>query len=243
MKSYFRNNRPQLAVLVDPDHRETSAHESLLVELRKGYADIILVGGSTSRQDNIDEVCKELKAVTKRPIILFPGNPFQLSKYADAILTLSLISGRNPEFLIGKMVESAPIIHDYRLEPIPTGYIMIGDNASSAAAYMSGTMPIPSNQHGIAAQTALAGVMLGLQAIYLEAGSGSGHTIPVETIAAVRKLVDVPIIVGGGIKHPNQITSLINSGADTIVIGSILEEDPKLLQSFHEAVTLEKTVG
>jgi phosphoglycerol geranylgeranyltransferase len=242
MKPYFKKNRTQLAILVDPDHRNSTAYESLLVELRKGYADIILVGGSTSRQDNIDEVCKELKAVTKRPVILFPGNPFQLSKYADAVLALSLISGRNPEFLIGKMVESAPIIHEYGLEPIPTGYIIVGDDASSAAAYMSGTTPIPRNQHGIAAQTALAGVMLGLQAIYLEAGSGAGHTMPSETIAAVRKLVDVPIIVGGGIRHPNQVPPLVTSGANTIVIGSILEHNPELLQSFHQGITMEKSM-
>lgn len=241
MNCYFPSDRAQLAVLVDPDHRDTSSYESLLIELRKGYADLIFVGGSTSKQDNIDEVCKELKAVSKRPVILFPGNPFQLSKYADAILTLSLISGRNPEFLIGKMVEAAPIIHDYKLQAIPTGYIMIGD-ATSAAAYMSGTTPIPRNQHGIITQTALAGVMLGLRTIYLEAGSGAGQTVSKETITAVSKVVDVPIIVGGGITHPEQITQLITCGANTIVIGSILERDPSLLQHFHNAVSFEKSV-
>jgi len=242
MAPYFSKDRVQLAVLVDPDHRNTSGYDHLLLELRKGYADIILVGGSTSKLDNIDDVCKELKAVTECPIILFPGNPFQLSRYADAILTMSLISGRNPEYLIGKMVESAPIIHDYKLKTIPAGYIMVGDNSSSAAAYMSNTTPIPSQQHGIVAQTALAGVMLGHEVIYLEAGSGAGKTISPETISTVRAIVDVPLIVGSGIKSPDQIIPLINNGANTIVLGTILEDEPQLLKSFYHAITMEKSI-
>lgn len=235
MNNYFKKDRVQLAVLVDPDHQHTESYERLLVELHRGYADLILVGGSTSARDNIDTVCQELKAVSQKPIISFPGNHFQLTRYADAVMALSLISGRNPEYLIGKMVEAAPIIAEYGLKVIPTGYIMIADDSKSATSYITGTQPIPMNQPLIAAHTALAGVMLGMQCIYLEAGSGAAAMISESTISAVRNITPKPLIVGGGIRKVEQVTSLAAWGVDVIVIGSVLEKQPESLEVFYQA--------
>lgn len=236
MTEIFRASKPLLAVLVDPDHTSSPAYEQLLQYLHLGYADLILVGGSTSRKNNIDQVCKELKATVDVPVVLFPGNGFQLSQYADAIMTLSLISGRNPDYLIGRMVEAAPIIKSLGLSTIPTGYIMIGDNALSAASYMTGTQPIPSSQIDIAVQTALAGALLGMSAIYLEGGSGANLPINSEMVKSVRKVIDLPLIVGGGIKKEEQIEDLVQAGADVIVVGTALEESPQLLPQFKKAL-------
>jgi len=173
MSTLLHNDRPQLAVLIDPDHHRHSNFKLLVDLLGRGYADLILVGGSTSQEDNVDELIDELKQKVDIPIILFPGNSYQLSDKADGLLMLSLISGRNPEYLIGKQVEAAPIIKSMGLTTIPTGYIMIGSGKISSTSYMTQTLPIPEDKPELAAQTALAGEMLGMQAIYLEAGSGA----------------------------------------------------------------------
>jgi len=238
MHEHFRSSRTQLAVLVDPDHQGSEHYEALLIGLRQWPADIILVGGSTSRLNNINEVCLELKANTSVPVILFPGNHFQLSPHADGVLTLSLISGRNPDYLIGRMVEAAPIIQSYQLDCLPTGYIMIGDSSTSATSYMTQTSPIPSAQTNIAAQTALAGQYIGMQAIYLEAGSGAANPIQLNLVNAVKRCIDIPLIVGGGIRNTKQVKDLVRLGVDTIVIGSALERRPQLLEEFYTTIII-----
>ena len=236
MKDIFASSRPQLAVLIDPDHQGSAAYEQLLIELQLWPVDIILVGGSTSHKNNIDAVCQELKANSNAPVYLFPGNHFQLSKYADGVLTLSLLSGRNPDFLIGRRVEAAPIIKSYQLEYLPTGYIIIGDHTNSATSYITQTRPIPSDHINIAVQTALAGQYLGMQALYLEAGSGAQQPISLDMITSIQNAVEIPIIVGGGIQNASQIETYIRANVDTIVIGTALEQNPKLLQSFHLSI-------
>lgn len=201
---------------------------------------MILIGGSTSNEDNIDELIVDIKSHTDIPVILFPGNSYQLSDKADALLMLSLISGRNPEYLIGKQVEAAPIIRSKGLKTIPTGYMMVGSGKISSTSYMTQTMPIPEDKPEIAAQTAMAGEMLGMRAIYLEAGSGSDQVISSEMIDAVREAVDVTLIVGGGIRYPEQVTEVFRHGADIAVIGTVIEEDPEVLVDFHRAMNTIK---
>lgn len=236
MKDVFSSSRPQLAVLIDPDHQGSETYEQLLIELQQWPADIILVGGSTSNRNNIDAVCQELKANTQAPVFLFPGNHFQLSKHADGILTLSLLSGRNPDYLIGRMVEAAPILHSYQIDYLPTGYIIIGDHMNSATSYITQTRPIPNQQINLAIQTALAGQYLGMQILYLEAGSGAQRPISIDMLTAIQEAVEIPIIIGGGIQDCNQIDAYVHANVDTIVIGTALEKNPILLQGFHQSI-------
>lgn len=237
MPEWLHKKHPQLAVLIDPDHQGHPNFHLLLDLLGRGYGDLILVGGSTSTRHNVDELIEEIRAKTSLPIILFPGNSYQLSPKADALLVLSLISGRNPEYLIGKHVEAAPMIKSMGLDTIPTGYIMISNGKISSAAYMTQTIPIPQDKPDIAVQTALAGEMLGMKAIYLEGGSGAEGAIPEMLIKKVRKAIDITLIVGGGFRYPEEVHAAVKSGAEIVVIGTVIEEDPEILVDFHRAMT------
>lgn len=187
-------------------------------------------------KDGFEQTVKTLKANSKIPVVIFPGNNYQVSNKADAILFLSLISGRNPEYLIGQHVVAAPLIKESGIEVIPTGYILVDGGRISTTSYITQTVPVPNDKPEIAVATALAGQMLGMKLIYLEAGSGAIQTVRREIIAKVKQTLSVPLIVGGGICTAEGAEEICKAGADILVIGNILEKDPTLLMEISLAV-------
>ncbi|GAB4250341.1 MAG: geranylgeranylglyceryl/heptaprenylglyceryl phosphate synthase [Vicingaceae bacterium] len=230
--SNTKKNKKQLAVLIDPDKQNTKELDGLIEKANKYKLDFWLVGGSLLVSGDLDETVKYLKNKSEIPVILFPGSPNQISKYADGILFLSLISGRNPEMLIGNHVIAAPYIKKTNLEVLSTGYLIIDAGKQTTASYISNSTPIPQNKPEIAACTALAGQYLGLKNIYLDAGSGAQQPVSNEIIKEVKKVIDIPLIVGGGIKNKNQIENAYKAGADIVVIGNALEKNDSLLADF-----------
>ncbi len=222
-------NTRHIALLLDPDKQNMVNLEYVLDLANKSSVSFILVGGSLVNTD-IDEFVRTIKLHTDLPLILFPGSALQFSSNADAILLLSLISGRNPEFLIGNHVQVAYRLKQSGIEIIPTGYLLIESGGSSSVQYMSNTLPIPSNKIEIAAATALAGEQLGLKMIYLEAGSGAKNHVPIELIRLVKKEISIPLIVGGGLKTVDQINAVFAAGANVVVLGNGIENNPELLK-------------
>ena len=215
--------------LVDPDKAEDASKLLQLINLAsENCIDFFFVGGSLITTSNLSAVVNLIKENVTIPVILFPGNSMQVEPAADALLFLSLISGRNPELLIGQHVVAAPIIKNSKLEVIPTGYLLINSGRTTSVAYISNTTPIPDDKYSLAACTAMAGEMLGLQSIYLDAGSGAEKEISAKMIATVRKAVGVPLIVGGGINTSQKAVNALEAGADMIVIGNSLEKNPNL---------------
>lgn len=198
--------------------------------------DLIFVGGSLMMQDQLSACVQALKAVTRLPVILFPGSPLQIDNQADGILFLSLISGRNPDLLIGQQVISAPYLYRSQLEVISTGYMLIDSGMPTTASYMSSTFPIPADKPEIAVATALAGQFLGMKLIYLDAGSGAKYPVNDAIIKRVNEVLHVPLIVGGGIRNSEWAFRVASSGADVVVIGNAIEKDRKLLRELVEAV-------
>jgi putative glycerol-1-phosphate prenyltransferase len=194
------------------------------------------VGGSLLTSDTLYHCVRTLKENSNIPVVLFPGNTYQIARNADAMLFLSLISGRNPEMLIGMHVLAAPYIKLAGLETIPTGYMLIDSGKPTAVTYMSNSFPIPNDKKDIAACTAMAGEMLGLKLIYMDAGSGADKTIPEDMIRFVKDSIDVPLVVGGGIKSPEQLQSILDAGADVAVVGNRFEAHPELIREFAEVV-------
>jgi phosphoglycerol geranylgeranyltransferase len=229
-------SRKRIALLVDPDGYDDAGLNDLIGYINMNPPDLLLVGGSLLFNP-IEITITALKLGTTLPVFLFPGNSFQLSDRADGILFLSLISGRNPEFLIGNHVLAAPQLHRAGIEVIPTGYLLIEDGKSTSVEYMSNTRPIPATKTDIAVATAMAGEMLGLRSIYLEAGSGAAHPVGSQMISAIRKHISLPLIVGGGIRTPEIALEVFGAGADMIVVGNAIEKDPKLLKDFCEVRT------
>jgi len=228
-----------LMVLLDPDKHEIRVLERRALEAQKAGCDALLIGSSLLTTSNFDEAVQRMKRSVDIPVILFPGGVQQISAHADAILFLSLLSGRNPQYLIGDHVQAAPIIRKLGLEPIPTGYILIESGTVSTVQYISQTNPIPRDKLDIATAHALAGQYLGMKLIYLEGGSGTKYSVPEKMIAAVRDTVTLPIIVGGGIRSPEEARKKIQAGADWVVIGNILEKQPpgsSLMQEIAGAV-------
>lgn len=228
---------PKLAVLIDPDKGDDPKLDILLDHLSLGLADLILIGGSTTRVIDIDDLIRNVKARCSTPVYLFPGNALQISRYANGLLLPSLISGRNPTYLIGKHVEAARLIKKSGIAVIPMGYILIDGGKMSTTSYVTNTLPIPAHLPDIAADTALAGELLGMQCIYLEAGSGADRPIHAEAIIKVKEQISIPLIVGGGIRTSNQLILARESGADVVVLGSVLEEQPDSILDFHKAWT------
>jgi len=224
-------SRKRIALLIDPDAYDNESLEKLIGLVNLYPPDLLLVGGSLLFNP-IDITITALKLGTSLPVFIFPGNAFQLSDRADGILFLSLISGRNPEFLIGNHVLAAPHLSRSGIEVIPTGYMLIENGQSTSVEYMSHTTPIPGNKPDIAVATAMAGEMLGLKSLYLEAGSGAAHPVPPEMISAIRKRISLPLIVGGGIRTTETAAELYHAGADMIVVGNVLEKDPGLIEAF-----------
>lgn len=232
-----RNGKKSIAVLVDPDKVSDAGQLQHLINLAsENLVDFFLVGGSLVTTTNMSEVVKQIKDNVSIPVILFPGNSMQIEPGADALLFLSLISGRNPELLIGQHVIAAPIIRNTRLEVIPTGYMLINSGRTTSVAYISNTTPIPDDKYSLAACTAMAGEMLGLRAIYMDAGSGAEKEISARMITTVKKSISVPLIIGGGINTKQKALSALEAGADMIVIGNALEKHPDLLIEISEKV-------
>lgn len=219
-----REKEKLFALLLDPDKCDSQHLNKLLSIASESGVSMLMVGGSLVNA-NVDQFISEIKKCTNLPVVLFPGNALQFSAKADAILFLSLISGRNPDFLIGNHVIVSGAIKRSGVEVIPTGYILIDGGVQTSVQYMSSTMPIPSTKTDIAVATALAGEQLGLKLIYLEAGSGAKQPVPVEIIKAVKNEISVPLIVGGGLRTPEQVNAAWNAGADMVVVGNALEND------------------
>ena len=234
-ESFLENHSKQLVLLIDPDKQTDDSLRSIATNAQECGVHSIFVGGSlvTSSTRNAIQIIKEH---FQRPVILFPGNANQVCEGPDAILFLSLISGRNAEFLIGNHVLAAPIIKNLHIETIPTGYILIDCGGATSVEYMSNTRPIPYNKPDIAAATALAGEMLGLKALYLEGGSGANTFVNPEIISRVKKVCSIPLIVGGGIRTPETLRQVYENGADIAVIGTIIEKQPTLLSEMMAVV-------
>ncbi len=228
--------RKQFAILVDPDKTTPARLTALCRAAEAGRADFFFAGGSLLTDDSLGRCLRLIRRHSRLPVVLFPGNALQVHREADAILFLSLISGRNPELLIGKHVTAAPLIRAYGLESVPTGYILVDGGKPTSVQYISGTLPIPRDKDDIAAFTALAGELLGLQCMFLDAGSGALHPVSASMIAAVRKRVRVPVIVGGGIRTPEQAVAAAQAGADVVVVGNSLEKDPGLAAAIGRAL-------
>jgi len=220
------NNQKLLAILIDPDKVELQEIEVLAEKINKSPATHIFVGGSSVENAIVDDLILFFKKNTSLPIIIFPGNPSQISGEADGILFLSLISGRNPDYLIEHQVNAVPILRETRLEIIPTGYILIESGSETAVARVSRTKPLDRYNPDYILQTAQAGALLGKKLIYLEAGSGALESVPENIIALVSKNLSIPLIVGGGIKEIREIQLAHQAGADIVVIGTAFEENP-----------------
>lgn len=226
----------RLAVLLDPDKVELSIFPPFLSEAQKAGVDMFLVGGSLITHYRIGQLIEEIRTYTNIPAVLFPGSSLHIEPKADAILLLSLISGRNPELLIGQHVVAAPLLRQSGLEILPTGYMLIDGGKPTTVSYISNTIPIPRDKASVAACTAIAGEMLGLQQIYLDAGSGALLPVPEEVIEQVRAHTSLPIIVGGGINDSQKAWAALAAGADMIVVGNALESNPALLHQFIQVV-------
>lgn len=229
-----------LAVLIDPDEQDEANLIECLNRCIKNNVDYIFVGGSLVTSNNIHEVVSFIKSYTEIPCILFPGNAIQISAEADAILFLSLISGRNPELLIGQHVVAAPVLKRSKIEVIPTGYMLVNSGRPTSASYMSNSQPLPNDKPNLAASTALAGEMLGMKMIYLDAGSGAEEPISQKIIRAVKANLSVPLIVGGGLNTREKIKGALEAGADVIVIGNGIQ---KSLDLMTEASDMIQTVN
>lgn len=225
----YINKQNRFAVLIDPDKTNNSALEQIIILSSRSNVDFFFVGGSLLTENNLDLCIRTIKQKSEIPVILFPGNNLQISKEADAILLLSLISGRNADLLIGNHVISAPYIKESKLEIIPTGYMLIDGGKPTTVSYISNTFPIPHDKEDIAACTAMAGEMLGLKTIYMDAGSGAIKPVSAKMIKKIRSSVELPIIVGGGIKTPESAVEIWNAGADIVVVGNAIEKSSELI--------------
>jgi putative glycerol-1-phosphate prenyltransferase len=224
------------AVLIDPDKTDKSKLAQIVQLAMDAKVDYFFLGGSLVVINTMDENIREIKSLCNIPVLLFPGAPSQVSRYADALLFLSLISGRNAELLIGQHVISAPMIKQAGLEVIPTGYMVVDGGAPTSVSYIANTLPIPADKSDIAMCTAMAGEMLGLKLIYMDAGSGAKNAISENMIARVAQNIDVPLITGGGIRTPEKARANCKAGADVIVVGNAIEKDAGLIKEISAAV-------
>jgi len=229
----------KLAVLIDPDKVKLTSLDKTIHHAKNANVDLFFIGGSMILNHRLDEVVTAIKERCNIPVLLFPGSTFQITDAADGLLFLSLISGRNPELLIGKHVITAPYIREAGLEVLSTGYMLIDGGRATSVSYISNTLPIPHDKNDIAVSTAMAGEMLGLKMLYMDAGSGAMQPITSSMISAVRKAVELPIIIGGGIRSPEVANAKVKAGADIIVVGNAFESDPELIIDMSVAIHQE----
>jgi phosphoglycerol geranylgeranyltransferase len=226
----FNNKVKMFGVLIDPDKQNVRELLEIVKICNESDVDYFFVGGSIITQGDMQKTTRLIKENSTKPIIIFPGNPDQISNYADAILFLSLISGRNPEFLIGHQVAAAPILKKTNLEVIPTGYLLVDCGTTTTAIYVSDTNPIPHNNAEIAANTALAGEYLGLKLTYIDGGSGAKKCISNAMISKTRAALTGPLIIGGGIRTPEAANEIYKAGADIIIVGNGAEKNRNLIK-------------
>lgn len=231
-----KEKQKSFAVLVDPDKVRPENLDKLILLATDAKVDYFLVGGSLVVSNHLDECVLAIKKKCTIPVILFPGSPSQITSHADALLYLSLISGRNPELLIGQHVISAPTVKRSGLEIMPTGYMVIDGGAPTTVSYISNANPLPANKKEIAVCTAMAGEMLGMKLIYMDAGSGAQKPVSDEMIQEVSSHIQVPLIVGGGITDPERAFLHCKSGADVVVVGNAIEKDSSLIKEMAAAV-------
>jgi putative glycerol-1-phosphate prenyltransferase len=231
-----KQGKKSFAVLIDPDKVNNRVLDELIELSVAAKVDYLLVGGSLVISNHLDACVQHIKQHCDIPVILFPGSPSQISKYADALLYLSLISGRNPELLIGQHVVSAPFVRQSGLEIMPTGYIVVDGGAPTTVSYISNAAPVPANKSEIAMCTAMAGEMLGMRLIYMDAGSGASRPISESMIEAVAKSISTPLIIGGGITDPEKAYLNCKAGADVIVVGNAIEKNATLIKEMSDAV-------
>lgn len=228
--------KKKIAVLIDPDRSKEQSIDQVLELAVGAKVDYFFLGGSLLVSDMMSECIQSIRTHTDIPVILFPGDLSQINHEADALLFLSLISGRNPDLLIGKHIVAAPLLKESPLEVISTGYMLFDGGNITTAIYMSGSLPIPVSKIDIAVCTAMAGEMLGMKLIYMDAGSGAQQPIPEGLISAVSNRIDIPLIVGGGIRTPEKALANVQAGADVIVVGNAFERNPTLLVEIADAV-------
>lgn len=231
-----KQGKKSFTVLIDPDKVDATSIEQLVSLSLEAKVDYFFVGGSLVISNHLDDCIKQIKAACDIPVVLFPGSPSQVSRYADALLYLSLISGRNPELLIGQHVVSAPFVKKSGLEIMPTGYMVIDGGAPTTVSYISNAAPIPADKNEIAMCTAMAGEMLGMKLIYMDAGSGAKRPITETMIEKVATHIESPLIVGGGIVDPEKAYRNCKAGADVIVVGNAIEKDFSLIKEMAAAV-------
>jgi putative glycerol-1-phosphate prenyltransferase len=231
-----RDQRKSFAVLIDPDKTDASRTARIVELAMRARVDYLFVGGSLVISHQLDEVVQQIKGSCHIPVVLFPGSPSQISPYADGLLYLSLISGRNPELLIGQHVISAPVVRKSGLEIISTGYMVIDGGAPTTVSYISNASPIPADKNEIALCTAMAGEMLGMKLVYMDAGSGARRPVSEEMIQLVSSFIEVPLLVGGGIRNPEKVYLNARAGADLVVVGNAIEKDASLLTDMVAAL-------
>lgn len=236
MLSKKQKGHKSFAVLIDPDKVNNKILDELVHLSVQANVDYLLVGGSLVVSNHLDECILHIKKYCDIPVLLFPGSPSQISRYADALLYLSMISGRNPELLIGQHVISAPFVKQSGLEIISTGYMVIDGGAPTTVSYISNALPIPSDKNEIAMCTAMAGEMLGMKLIYMDAGSGAKRVVSEAMIEKVAKCIEVPLVVGGGILDPERAYCNCKAGADIIVVGNAIEKDAALIKEMSAAI-------
>ncbi len=237
-----RQNKKALAVLIDPD-QPLKAVESIAQLCRKHHVDFIFVGGSLVTSGILSEAISTIQSNCSIPLYIFPGNEFMIDEQADGILFLSLLSGRNPEYLIGKQVVAAPQLAASNLDVVPTAYLLIDGGKETSVSYISNTKPIPANKPDIAMATALAGKLMGMQCIYMDAGSGAENPVSETMAAKVSVAVRLPLIIGGGIRSAQTALNLYRAGADVLVIGNGVEDSNSLIETISKVKsTLTVTV-
>lgn len=244
MESIFENikqsvklGKKMLAVLIDPDKMPVEQVARFMAKLDGAIVTHIFVGGSSVENDKADILIQALKSLTKLPIIIFPGDVSQLSAHADALLFLSLVSGRNPDYLIGKQIEAVSILRNMELEIIPTGYVLIENGKETAVERVTQTKPLSKLNIQAIVDTSKAAELLGMKCIYLEAGSGAMEPINSSIIKAVKNELQIPLFVGGGIKSKKQLESAYNAGADLVVIGTAFEENEAFFEELKSPLS------
>ena len=224
-------------VLIDPDKNSEKKLEEKISKINNSGVDAIFVGGSLILDNNCERRVSIIKSLSELPVIFFPGGISQLNKYYDAMLFMSILSGRNPHYLIGEQVVAAPIVKDLGIEVIPTGYLIVDGGNNSSVQFMSGSNPIPIEKPDILVAHALAAQYLGKKLVYLESGSGAKKSIPNKLVKAVNSYIDVPIIVGGGIRSPESAYEKVQAGASFIVTGTVIENDSMtMIKEFADAI-------
>jgi len=236
LKEGKKKGQKKLAVLIDPDKVNERVIQQAIELGITAKVDYFFIGGSLLLKDEMNKWIQQIKQQSAIPVVIFPGSVYQINESADAILFLSLISGRNPDLLIGQHVVAAPMLYHMDIEVISTGYMLIDGGVPTTVSYLSNSTPIPADKSPIAISTALAGEMLGLKMLYLEAGSGARNSVPLDMIKAVSKYISIPLIIGGGIRSPQMAVEICKAGADVIVVGNAFEKKPNLIKAITQAI-------